>query len=103
VGLFFHSLVWKTPLFPRTPITPAGGLPGYGRLPPPPTTRHPPTPLGKRYAFPTARRPRGGEAEERGDVGEEGLRAAFGHPQPSPPPTQHNTRVPDGTCNCQLW
>ena len=48
----------KRPLFPRTPITPAGGLPGYGRLPPPPSTRHPPTPLGKRSAFSTAHRPR---------------------------------------------
>ena len=40
------------------PISPTGGLPGHGRLPPPPSTRHPPTPLGKRCAFSTAHRPR---------------------------------------------
>jgi hypothetical protein len=54
---FSTALCGKSPLFPQTPITPAVGLPGYGRLPPPPTFRHPPTPLGKRYAFPTVRRP----------------------------------------------
>jgi hypothetical protein len=53
--------VENAPSSPGTPITPAGGLPGYGRLPPPPAPRHPPTPLGKRYAFSTAHRPRDGE------------------------------------------
>lgn len=34
-GSFSTVLCGKFPLFPRTPITPAVGLPGYGRLPPP--------------------------------------------------------------------
>jgi hypothetical protein len=36
----------------------AGGLTRHGRLPARPVHRHPPTPLGKRSAFSTARRPR---------------------------------------------
>jgi len=32
---FSTALCGKYPLFPQTPITPAVGLPGYGRLPPP--------------------------------------------------------------------
>lgn len=39
--------------------------PGHGRLPPPSTTRHPPTPLGKRCAFSTAHRPRRREERRR--------------------------------------
>ena len=52
----------KRPLFPRTPISPAGGLPGYGRLPPPPAPPGTlPHPLENATRFPQPTGPYGGE------------------------------------------
>jgi len=64
VGCFPQVLCGKRPSSPD-PITPAGGLPGMEGLPPPPPpgTLHTPW---KTLRVSQARRPRGGEAEERG-------------------------------------
>jgi putative transposase len=57
----------KLPLFPRTPITPAGGLPGYGRLPPPtPAAGTLPQPLENASRFPQPTGPDDGG--ERGNL-----------------------------------
>jgi hypothetical protein len=47
------------PLPPAPPISPGRRSAGVWKAATPlPPSRHPPTPLGKRFAFPTARRPR---------------------------------------------
>ena len=50
-----HSAVETVPLFPPTP---GRRSPGLWKAAAPPPTRHPPTALGKRCAFPTAHQPR---------------------------------------------
>jgi len=65
--VFRRSPVENAPSSPGTPITPAGGLPGYGRLPPPPAPGTLPHPLENATRFPQPTGPRDGEGRREED------------------------------------
>lgn len=84
------SACGKLPLFPRTPISPAGGLPGYGRLPPPsPPPGTLPHPLENAARFP---QPTGHDGERRRKEGAQMVdTGSTGNPRPLLPTWNRNS------------